>query len=326
MLNADLKEFEFTSDFDGLIISAVIAVPSEQVNGVVQIVHGMNEHKERYYPFMDYLAGEGFITVIHDNRGHGKSLCNPDDLGFMFRNGGEGFISDIAQLNRIVKETYPQLPLFLIGHSMGSLGARCFLRENDEKINGLIVLGCPCYSRFSAPVRAIGSAASKKLGSRYRSEKIDEVTENFLNRNFDHSLRHSWICSDKAIVEEFNADPLCNFKFTLNGYEALMYLFRKTYSKRGWQVKNPHLPIRFISGRDDPCMLSEKKFFNAVRLLEKIGYESTSHRLFDDMRHEVLNEKNKIIVMKDIAKTLFSWIDRFNTDPETLPADNEPAE
>ena len=326
MLNADLKEFEFTSDFDGLIISAVIAVPSEQINGVVQIVHGMNEHKERYYPFMDYLAGEGFITVIHDNRGHGKSLCNPDDLGFMFRSGGEGFVSDIAQLNRIVKETYPQLPLFLIGHSMGSLGARCFLRENDDKINGLIVLGSPSYSRLSAPVRAISSELSKKLGSRFRSEKIYDAAETLLNRNFDHNVPHSWICSDRTVVDEFNSDPLCNFKYTLNGYEGLLYLLRRTYSKRGWQVKNPHLPIRFISGRDDPCMLSEKKFHKAVALLEKIGYESTSHRLFDDMRHEVLNEKNSIIVMKDIAKTLFSWIDRFNVNTETAAADDEPAE
>lgn len=72
MLNADLKEFEFTSSFDELVISAVIAVPAGNVCGVVQIVHGLNEHKERYYPFMDYLAEEGFITVIHDCRGHGK--------------------------------------------------------------------------------------------------------------------------------------------------------------------------------------------------------------------------------------------------------------
>jgi alpha-beta hydrolase superfamily lysophospholipase len=322
MLNADLKEFEFASAFDQLVISAVIAIPSEKVNGVVQLVHGMNEHKERYYPFMDYLAGEGFITVVHDNRGHGKSICEPDDLGFMFRDGGAGFVSDIAQVTRFVRETYPDLPIFMIGHSMGSLGARCFLKEHDDEINGLVVLGCPCYSSFSAPVRAIGSAVSKKLGSRFRSEKIYEASEAMLNKNFDRSTPHSWICSDKQVVDDFNADPLCNFRYTLNGYESLLYLMRETYSKRGWSVKNPRLPIRFISGREDPCMLSEKKFFKAVHLLEKLGYDSTSHRLFDGMRHEVLNEKNNISVWKDIAKSLFSWIDRFN---DAEPLQEEPA-
>lgn len=317
MLNADLKEFEFTSDFDGLLISAAIAVPTENTFGIVQIVHGMNEHKERYYPFMDYLAEEGFVSVIHDNRGHGKSICTPDDLGFMFREGGEGFISDIAQLNMIIKEKCPDKPVFMIGHSMGSLGARCFLKNNDFRINGLIVLGCPCYSRFSGFVRAVESAVSKKLGSRFRSEKIYEVSESILNKHFNRDLPHSWICSDDQVVEAFNTDPLCNFRYTLNGYEGLLYLLRETYSKKGWNVQNPHLPIRFISGKDDPCMLSERKFFKAVNMLEKLGYESISHRLFDGMRHEVLNEKNNINVYKDIAKSLFSWIDRIDdTQPE----------
>jgi len=312
MLNADLKEFQFPSDFDGLVISAVIAVPSGTPNGVVQLVHGMNEHKERYYHFMDYLAGEGFITVIHDNRGHGASICTPDDLGFMFKNGGEGFVSDIAQLNRFIKETYPDLPCFMIAHSMGSLGARCFLKEHDDMINGLVVLGCPCYSSFSSLARSIETAINKKQGSRFRSDVVADAAEAFLGRKFPEDTPNSWICGNPEVVKEFNADPLCSFKFTLNGYEALLWLLRETYSRSGWEVKNPHLPIRFISGKDDPCMLSEKKFLKAVKHMEKAGYESISHRLFDGMRHEVLNEKNNMTVYKDIAKTLFSWIDRFS--------------
>ncbi len=313
MLNADLKEFTFNSDFDELVISAMIARPLGDITGAVQLVHGMNEHKERYLPFMDYLAGEGFITVIHDNRGHGKSIQTPDDLGFMFRNGGEGFISDIAQLNRFLRESVPGIPVFLIGHSMGSLGARCFLKNHDKDINGLIVLGCPCYSHFSGSVRAIETSLARNMGSRFRSDKIFELGEAALNRNFDHAVPNDWICSDRKVVEEFNADPLCNFRYTLNGYEGLLYLLRETYSKGGWSVTNPGLPVRFISGRDDPCMISEKKFFKAVKHLEKLGYESISHRIFDGMRHEVLNEKDKLTVWKDIAKTLFSWVDRYSS-------------
>ena len=312
MLNADIKEFQFTSDFDVLVISAVTAVPSGTPNGVVQLVHGMNEHKERYFHFMDYLAGEGFITVIHDNRGHGKSVCAPEDLGFMFRNGGEGFVSDIAQLTDLIKKTYSALPLFMIGHDIGSLGARCFVKEHDDMINGLVVLGCPCYSSFSGIVRSIESALSKKQGSRFRSDAVADTASLSLGKKFTEDIPNSWLCSERKAVEEFNADPLCNFKPNLNGYESLLWLMREAYSKSGWSVKNPSLPIRFISGKDDPCMISEKKFFKAVKLMEKIGYDGISHRLFDGMRHEVLNEKNNIIVYKDIAKTLFSWIDRIS--------------
>jgi alpha-beta hydrolase superfamily lysophospholipase len=59
-------------------------------------------------------------------------------------------------------------------------------------------------------------------------------------------------------------------------------------------------------------MLSEKKFYKAVDKLRKRGYDSISHRLFDNMRHEILNEKNNITVYRDIAKTMFSWVDRIN--------------
>lgn len=311
MLNADVKDFEFTSAFDGLVIKALIAVPSGNINGVVQIVHGMCEYKERYLPFMDYLAEEGFISVIHDNRGHGGSICSKEDLGFLYKDGGIGFVQDIAQLTQIVKEAYPNAPYFMLGHSMGSLGARTFTKKYDSLVNGLIVMGCPCFSRFSSFARNIDGALTKKLGSHYRSEKISGIMEAMFNKPFvKENLPHSWICSDREVVEKFNTDPLCNFMFTLNGYEALLFLLRETYSKKGWRVENPHLPIRFLSGRDDPCMISEKKLLQAIGLLEKVGYENVSHRFFDGMRHEILNEKNCAVVYKDIAKTLYSWIDR----------------
>lgn len=313
MLNAALKEFDFTSGFDGLDISAVIAVPMDEPVGIVQIIHGMNEYKERYYDFIDYLAEQGFISVIHDSRGHGKSICTDDDLGFMFRNGGEAFVADIAQLNKLIHEQYPSLPYFMIGHSMGSLGARCFLKEHDSDINGLLLIGSPSYSRFTKFFRSIASAASDRKKGRFRSEKIYELSEKLFNKNFGGEP-HSWICSRKEVVDEFNSNPLSNFKYTLNGYGSLMYLFKETYSGSGWQVNSPQLPIRFISGKNDPVMLSEKKFFQAIEHLRKIGYESISHRFFDNMRHEILNEKNNIMVYRDIAKTLFSWIDRLNNN------------
>lgn len=311
MLNADLKEFEFISDFDELVISAVLAVPSGEINGIVQLVHGMNEHKERYYPFMDYLAEQGFITVIHDNRGHGKSIVESDDLGFMFRNGGEGFVSDIAQFNKRIREAYPNVPVFIIGSGLGAAGAKCFLKEHDGAVDGVVLLGNICYSPFSSVVRTIRSVSSKRPGSRFRSEKIFDAIDHGFGQFFEDPI-NSWRCSDADTVLAFNEDPLCNFKPTLNCYEELLWLIKQADSSKGWNVNNPTLPIRFISGKDDSAMISEKRFMKTVEKLEKTGYESISHRLFDGMRHDLLMEKNNINVYKDIAKTLFSWLDRWN--------------
>lgn len=311
MLNADLKEFEFTSEFDELVISAVLSVPPGDHYGVVQIVHGMNDHKERWYPFMDYLAEQGFITAITDIRGHGKSICNPDDLGFMFRDGGNGLVSDIAQLNSRIISAYPDLPRFMIANGTGGAAARCFIKEHDSEIDGLVLLGTVSYSPFSHIARAVSGSSQRALGSRYRSEKIYEVIEDTLGRHFGEN-DNSWRCSVPEVVDEINTDPLCNFKYTLNGYTEMMKLVRSANDKGGWKKTNPSLPIRFISGKDDPCMISEKKFFRNISQLEKLGYESISHRLFDEMRHDVIYEKNSVNVWKDIAKTLFSWVDRWN--------------
>ncbi len=325
MLNADLKEFEFISDFDKLVISAVLAVPSGDVNGIVQFVHGMNEHKERYYPFMDYLAEQGFITVIHDNRGHGRSIVEPDDLGFMFRNGGEGFVNDITQFNKRIREAYPNVPVFMIASGMGAAGAECFIKEHDSSVDGLVLLGTICYSPFSPVVRTIRSVSAKRPGSRFRSEKIFNAVDDGFGQFFEDPI-NSWRCSDADAVLTFNEDPLCNFKPTLNCYEELIWLVKQAGSSRGWKVTNPSLPIRFISGREDSAMISEKKFMKTVERLEKTGYESISHRLFDGMRHDVLMEKNNINVYKDIAKTLFSWLDRWNdshSESEAAPQAEE---
>ncbi len=312
MLNADTKEFEFLSGFDELNISAVSASPSGSINGVVQLIHGMNEHKELYYPFMDYLASEGFITVISDNRGHGKSICAPDDLGYMFRDGSSALVSDIAQLNRFIREAWHDLPVFIFAHGMGSVAARCFMADHSCDINGIIISGCPCYSGFSSIVRSIESASAKKPGSRFRSDKIYNVIESCYGAVFDEDAPNSWRCSDPEVVGRFNADPLCSFKPTLNCYEEMLVLTRSAYSKAECKAADPSLPIRFLSGKDDPCMLSEKKFFKNIRQLEKGGYESISHRLFDGMRHDIIFEKNSSVVWKDVAKTLFSWVDRYN--------------
>ena len=313
MLNADLKEFQLTSDFDELVISAVLAVPSGDINGIVQIVHGMNEHKERYYPFMDYLAEQGFITVIHDNRGHGGSIMEADDIGFMFRKGGEGFVSDIAQINKRIRAAYPNVPVFMAASGLGASGAKCFIKEHDDCIDGLVLLGSMYYSPLSPVTRVINSVASKRPGSRFRSEKIFDTVDDTLGKFFEDPI-NSWRCSDADAVLAYNEDPLCNFKPTLNGYQEMLWIIRNSQSGAGWQMKNPKLPIRFISGKEDPAMVSEKKFMKLVSKLEKEGYDSISHRLFDGMRHDVLMEKNCINVYKDIAKTLFSWLDRWNDE------------
>ena len=121
---------------------------------------------------------------------------------------------------------------------------------------------------------------------------------------------NAWVCSDPEVVRRYDEDPACGFTFTLNGFLALFDLLGSTYSEKGWQVKNPRLPIWFISGEDDPCMVNRKKFVDAMGLLQYVGYENVTYRLYPGMRHEILNEREKHRVFEDVGEKLAHWIAR----------------
>ena len=93
------KTVYLTSKQDGLKLHVLLMEPEQSPKGIVQICHGMAEHKERYEPFMQMLCNNGYISVIHDHRGHGKSVKNAADLGYFYDDSGKAIIED-AQIGR----------------------------------------------------------------------------------------------------------------------------------------------------------------------------------------------------------------------------------
>jgi len=321
MLYADVNKFKFKSNYDGLDIHALIAVPSGKLNlnGIVHIIHDFCGYKELYLPFMEYLANEGFLTVIADTRGHGESIRTDSDLGFMYKDGDLGVYSDTVQLSQFVREAYPTPPYFMLGQGMGALGVRSFLRKHDVLLSGAILIGAPCFSCFSKFSMKLSSENSKNLSPTHRSEKIKAILDKMYNKPFKRDkIDNAWLCSDSKTVEAFNSDPKRNFTYTLGGFTAISHMLKDAYSKKEWALANPDLPIRILAGADDPFWLSEKKFNQSLAQLEKLGYESVSHRLFDGMRHDILNEPDKETVYKDIAKSFYSWIDRIELNDTIL--------
>ena len=163
-------ESSFKSEADGLEISVMALIPDKKpYRAVVQLVHGMSEHKERYIPFMQYLAKLGYVVVIHDHRGHGKSVKHQDDLGFTYGGGAQAMLQDIRTVNRKIHAYYPELPLILMGHSMGSLAVRAFVAEHDSCVDMLIVCGSPSYNTAMPLGVAIAKTEKAVFGPRHRS-------------------------------------------------------------------------------------------------------------------------------------------------------------
>lgn len=307
------KSFSLTSFQDGLILDVLTVMP-DSPKALLQLAHGMCEHKERYIPFMEYLAGLGFGCIISDHRGHGKSVKAMEDLGYFYENGGPSLVKDLHQVTLFIRRQYPRLPFFLFGHSMGSLAVRVYLKHYEKDLSGLIVCGSPSNNPLAGPGMVLVRLLADIGGDRCRSRLINRIFSASFEKPFHgEGMIHSWISSDKAVVKAYNASPYCNFTFTLNGYLALLWLVKSTYDKKGWKVKKPHLPILFLSGGDDPCMISKEKFEEAVTLLKDAGYQNVSSRIYPGLRHEILNEPMRQAVYEDAAEFLLSALPSKNT-------------
>ena len=273
--------------------------------GIIHFIHGMAEHKNRYKETIDFFVENGYVCAISDLRGHGDNIKTENDLGYFGENGDEGFVEDIHKITLYLKEQFPDLIYYMLGHSMGSLIARAYLKKYDEHLDGLILSGSPS----DAFGRSLGSMLIKnqknKFGEYHRSDQINNLVMGKFSKPFkSDNNAFAWLSTDKNIWHDYSNDPKCGFVFTLNGFDSLMKLLDTVYTKKDWQLKNKNLPILFLSGENDPCKINDKKFLQAVNLKKKIGYKNVEYNIFSGMRHEILNETNKHLVYNKILETI----------------------
>lgn len=306
-----IEEFTLKSNQDQLELSIALINPSKKAKGIIQISHGMAENKERYYPFMEYLSKHGYVVIIHDHRGHGKSIKTKEDQGFFYDETSNYIVEDLHQVSLFIKERYPNLDLTLFGHSMGSMVVRKYLKKYDHEITRLIVCGSPSKNPAASFALAFVKFLRFFKGAHDRSRLIQKLAFGNYNQGIkDPVSPNAWICSDPDVVRKYEEDDRCGFVFTLNGFQNLFLLMKDIYSLDGWTKKHLDLPILFIAGKEDPVLISEEKWRESQDFLKKIGYQNISSKLYPTMRHEILNEIQKEMVYKDIL----TWIEKEKID------------
>ena len=308
------KEFYFPSSDGQTQIHVIQWFPEAGVKAVLQISHGMVEYIDRYDEFARYLAERGFCVVGHDHLGHGKSVQSQEYLGYFHEEKGNQYvISDIHRLRKMTEKEYPGVPYFMMGHSMGSYMLRKYLTIHNDDLRGAIIMGTGCVPDNTTKLGInVCKFLAKIFGWHHRSKLVESLSFGGPYKKYDLSgktLSNSWLTKDEDIVKFYYSEPRCTFKFTLNGYLGLMEAV--LYDNQLENVKKvPNkLPIFIVSGQDDPVGDNGVGVKKVYDLFKEAGSLDITYKLYENDRHEILNETDRDKVYADILAWMRVRID-----------------
>ena len=220
-----VEDFYFTSSTGNKIYAKMWRNEEiEQYRGIVQLVHGMQEHIERYDEFAKEIAKNGYIVVGHDHLGHGKTATNKEDFGYFAKeNGWEHLAQDVHILQKEISRKYPKLPYIIFGHSMGSLVVRTYLTKYNDNLTGVILSGTSGQKAGLITGQILTKVIMLVRGERYRSPLLEYLITGSFNKKFKpNRTKADWTTRDEEVVDKYQKDPLCGFNFTTNGYINLL--------------------------------------------------------------------------------------------------------
>lgn len=293
---------------DGINRVAAYIYTDEEVppRCVLQISHGMCEYISRYDDFAYYLAQNGVVVCGNDHLGHGSTAQDKKDLGYFSEMDGRRYaLADLKTLNAMMHRDYPGLPLVLLGHSMGSFFARKYAAEWPQTIDGLILSGTGGPNPQVDMGIGLSRGIAKVFGKRFRSRLLNSMTfKDYLKQIKRPGSPYDWVSRDEAMVEAYENDPLCTFKFTANGFHEL-YNILKEVNDPQWAAAMPkELPVYLFSGDADPVGDYGRGVLIVRDMLQEAGVEDLQCKLYPGGRHEMLNEINRQEVYDDVLEYL----------------------
>lgn len=280
---------------------------ASSIKATLLICHGMQEHSGRYVELARFLAENGFVVLTYDHLGHGKTAQTKEDLGFFTaENPREQVVMDAENMADYLEHKFPFVPHFLLGHSMGSFIARCFLQIAPQRFDGAVIVGT------GGKIAGIGLAKGllnllNAINPRKRSRFINLTFAKMNNARFKGEVQQyytNWLSVNKENRTNFLNDPLCGKMFTNNGFKTLIEL-NMDATKTNWhQPLLKKFPMYFISGEQDPIGDFGKGIKKTVDDLKTNGFQNITMKLYTNMRHEIFFEEDKIMVFDDIRDWL----------------------
>ncbi|MDN6639158.1 MAG: alpha/beta hydrolase [Tetragenococcus sp.] len=284
---------------DGLPLALTVIQPENQpVKAVVQVVHGLLEHRLRYSGLASFLARNGFAVILSDSRGHGDSIDEKNPLGQM--PSVKRMLDDQLKITRFINEHFTNSPVYLYGHSYGSVLARLYLQKNDQKIAKLLMTGTVQYEKKAKYGVVIALLADLFAGKQNFSWVIKKLS------NFG-STDKTWLTNDEVQVEKVLRDPRMLPGYNNIGVTTIWEGVRRLKDVSLFACQNPELPILSITGAEDVAITGGRKgLIDTQRTLRTIGYQNVEMINFPKMKHEVINEINQ----EQVYQTILDFFNR----------------
>tara|TARA_B100001109_G_scaffold66480_1_gene54217 strand:+ start:1 stop:912 length:912 start_codon:yes stop_codon:yes gene_type:complete len=293
-----------TDEDQKITISAHFAGNS---NKSILINHGMAEHQRRYKEFINFLNLNGINVFIYDHRGHGNRITSSELIGvFAKQNGWSSVVNDLTDISNFLVNKFSQHTFSLFGHSMGSYITLDSIQSGNP-IKNVILSGS---SVPDGPILMFQNIFLKLSNLLKGKENYSRTMHNLVFGGFNKSIKNSrtpsdWLSYSASSVDDYIADPLCGFVVSNSLWSDLLVGFNRIFDKNRFHLYHSNLDVLILSGKEDAA----GGFGSGPKKLHKILSSKISNctlKIYDDMRHEILNEPTRNIVYDDVLHYLIN--------------------
>lgn len=302
-----MKQFSL-KDYHDNPIHVYMFEPESEIKAVIQIIHGASEHFARYGIFSEFLAKEGYLVIGCDIIGHGLSTDNYDYVHFADKAGDLLAYESVVLVKEYIEKNYSALPVYLLGHSMGSFLARKLVIDFPEFYSKVVLSGSAYTSKLLLNLGVFLTKVIKLFkGPKYVSRLIQDMSidanqKKMRKDKIISGINEAWLTRDPIIQQYYQKSKMCGQPFTVSANLDMFAWIKFVNNTRNIGSGNLKLPHLFISGGHDALSNYGKDIATLVNKMLSLGYENVNYKIYPEARHEVLNEINKQEVFDDVLK------------------------
>ncbi|WP_153731357.1 alpha/beta fold hydrolase [Sporosarcina obsidiansis] len=290
---------------DGTLLYSTIHEPADTPKAHVHLIHGLAEHSGRYSQFIDYLQAYGYLITVHDQRGHGRTAIeNKQRYGYLGDHVSfDHLVDDVFEVIQFYQHAHPELSTTLIGHSMGSFVGRRFIQLYGNSVNQVVLSGTGSNPKLMGYIGGVlAQFREKRLPAQQPDELLNQMVFGKFSKQFsDDNSSFAWLSREQESVKAYVEDEACGFVPTAQMFRVLLEGMDKIETPE-WLRNIPNeLPILLLSGTDDPVGGRAKGVWKVAKQLVKAEQQHVTVQLYEEGRHEMLQEINRFEVFNNIV-------------------------